>query len=587
MHHIKIKFVTSGKNLHYSSNISSSIENKNLLHMRLPNSLHTQNYNISNIKTTEKAGQILNRISPKRSISTSPQNSKDASKDKSPTRERNKDPKILQSVLSNNNYGNQIKNNSNENNINDERYSTKKLYYTRMLSSDKKYKYKYSSQKLRLTFVLGEFEDILPSYIFGNKHFSFSPHCCYQLANKNKGYVISFENLINRFKNKVIAYDSKILYTYIFKQKRGKQKGIDIKMKDFKTLNSGGLINDGIINFYFKLIEEESITMNKNYINNTKYNYNYNYNKNIKNKINVLALKSFFYNMLSNNQNEELSNNFTYPESCSYAVTKINIFKFKTLLVPICEKNHWSLIIVNNINTMHNIFDFVIRTRYKIDYIYEDLDSCDSNSSTEIYPEIYYLDSYFCNDPRRINIILKYLFYEFQKVYLLKYKIDYPQFNLTNFIFTNYKKIQCYTPDVPKQDNKFDCGIFILLYTELFLYDPDFFLKYARDYKKLELFDNSYRGGENNNVSNGVNRANKNLLKNWFSKNMINSKRKDIQCLIIELSNLQRKYSQCDENDDYYEDKLKDQSGIVEKYIINQKELYLQHFKKLEKEKNF
>ena len=583
MHHIKIKFVTSDKNLHYSSNISSSIENKNLLNMKLPNSLYTQNNIISNIKTTEKTSQILNGISPKRSISTSPQNSKDASKTKSPPRERSKDLKILQSILSHNNYDNQIRNNFKENNINDERYSTKKLYYTRMLSSDKKYKYKYSNQKLRLTFVLGEFEDILPSYIFGNKHFSFSPHCCYQLANKNKGYIISFENLIRRFKNKVIAYDSKILYTYIFKQKRGKQKGIDIKMKDFKTLNSGGLINDGIINFYFKLIEEESITMNKNYINNSKYNYN----KNIKNKINVLALKSFFYNMLSNNQNEELSNNFTYPESCSYAVTKINIFKFKTLLVPICEKNHWSLIIVNNINTMHNIFDFVIRTRYKTDYIYEDLDSCDSNSSTEIYPEIYYLDSYYCNDPRRINIILKYLFYEFQKVYLLKYKIDYPQFNLTNFIFTNYKKIQCYTPDVPKQDNKFDCGIFILLYTELFLYDPDFFLKYARDYKKLELFDNSYRSGENNNVSNGGSKANKNLLKNWFSKYMINSKRKDIQCLIIELSNLQKKYSQFDENDVYYEDKLKDQSEIVEKYIINQKELYLQHFKKLEKETNF
>ena len=583
MHHIKIKFVTSDKNLHYSSNISSSIENKNLLNMKLPNSLYTQNNNISNIKTTEKTSQILNGISPKRSISTSPQNSKDASKTKSPPRERSKDLKILQSILSHNNYDNQIRNNFKENNINDERYCTKKLYYTRMLSSDKKYKYKYSNQKLRLTFVLGEFEDILPSYIFGNKHFSFSPHCCYQLANKNKGYIISFENLIRRFKNKVIAYDSKILYTYIFKQKRGKQKGIDIKMKDFKTLNSGGLINDGIINFYFKLIEEESITMNKNYINNTKYNYN----KNIKNKINVLALKSFFYNMLSNNQNEELSNNFTYPESCSYAVTKINIFKFKTLLVPICEKNHWSLIIVNNINTMHNIFDFVIRTRYKTDYIYEDLDSCDSNSSTEIYPEIYYLDSYYCNDPRRINIILKYLFYEFQKVYLLKYKIDYPQFNLTNFIFTNYKKIQCYTPDVPKQDNKFDCGIFILLYTELFLYDPDFFLKYARDYKKLELFDNNYRSGENNNVSNGGSKVNKNLLKNWFSKYMINSKRKDIQCLIIELSNLQKKYSQFDENDDYYEDKLKDQSEIVEKYIINQKELYLQHFKKLEKETNF
>ena len=57
--------------------------------------------------------------------------------------------------------------------------------------------------------------------------------------------------------------------------------------------------------------------------------------------------------------------------------------------------------------------------------------------------------------------------------------------------------------------------------------------------------------------------------------------------MIIELSNLQKKYSQFDENDDYYEDKLKGQSEIVEKYIINQKELYLQHFKKLEKETNF
>jgi len=224
MHHIKIKFVTSDKIIHYSSNISSSIENKNLLHIRLPNSLYTQNNNISNIKTIEKAGQILNGISPKRSISTSPQNSKDVSKDKSSTRERNKDPKILLSVLSNNNYDNKIKNNSNENNINDERYSTKKLYYTRMLSSDKKYKYKYSSQKLRLTFVLGEFEDILPSYIFGNKHFSFSPHCCYQLANKNKGYVISFENLINRFKNKVIAFQEYYILIYLNKKEENKKE---------------------------------------------------------------------------------------------------------------------------------------------------------------------------------------------------------------------------------------------------------------------------------------------------------------------------------------------------------------------------
>ena len=481
-----------------------------------------------------------------------------------------------------------------EKKINDGRHSTKIIYYMRQISTDKKYKYQ-GVEKMQITFVLGEYEDILPSYIFGNKHFSFAPHKCYQLANKNKGYIISFANLIDRFKKELIANDQKNICTYLFKQKRGKQIGIDIKKKDFKTLNSNGLINDGIINFYFKLIEDESIAINKNFNVADKYHIN-NFAK--KNKNNILAMKSYFYNMLSNNQNEELSNSFNYPDSCSYAVTKINIFTFKTMLVPICEKNHWSLIIVNNINTMHNIFDFIIRTKYSMDYVYEDLYACDGNSSAEIYPEIYYLDSYFNNDQRRINIILKYLFYEYQKVYLLKYGICYPQFNLTNFIFRNHQKIQCYRPEVPKQNNKYDCGIFILLYTELFLFDPDFFFKYAKNSNQLELIaNNNFNKEENTNVfiNNNINHLNNdkeendikdNLLRFWFNNQLVNSKRKNIQSLILELSNLQTKYEQYDEGEDYYEEKLKNQSDIIEKYIADQKELYRQHFKKLHDEKN-
>jgi len=370
---------------------------------------------MSNVKTSDK------------NSNSSSKNDKNNSKENSQSENSKKSSVDTSSKISNNAF------NSNFNigirreikcEINDERHDTKLLVYTRQLSTDKKYKY-LGVEKMQITFVLGEYEDILPSYIFGNKRFTFTPHCCYQLANKNKGYIISFSNLIKRFRDQVIANDLKILYTYLFKQKRGKQRGIDIKMKDFKTLNSAGLINDGIINFYFKLIEDESYTINKNYTNNSKYQINNQMNKKGNN---VLAMKSFFYNMLSNNQNEELSNYFTYPDSCSYSVTKINIFKFKTMLVPICEKNHWSLIIVNNINTMHNIFDFIMRTKYQSGYVYEDLEYCDNNSA-EIYPEIYYLDSYFINDPRRINIILKYLFYEYQKVYLLKHGIKYPQFN--------------------------------------------------------------------------------------------------------------------------------------------------------------
>ena len=479
-----------------------------------------------------------------------------------------------------------------EKKINDGRHSTKVIFYIRQISTDKKYKYQ-GVEKMTVTFILGEYVDILPSFIFGNKHFSFTPHHCYQLANKNRGYIISFDRLIEKFKKQLVANDQKDMYTYLFKQKRGKQIGIDIKKKDFKTLNSNGLINDGIINFYFKLIEDESLTINKNFNMADKYHIN-NFAK--KNRNNILAMKSYFYNMLSNNQNEDLSNSFTYPDSCSYSVTKINIFTFKTMLVPICEKNHWSLIIVNNINTMHNIFDFIIRTKYSMEYVYEDLDACDNNNSTEIYPEIYYLDSYFSNDQRRINIILKYLFYEYQKVYLLKYGICYPQFNLTNFIFRNQQKIQCYRPEVPKQNNKYDCGIFILLYTELFLFDPDFFFKYAKNSNQLGLLSNNNFNKEENNVfiNNNINHLNNtgeeneikdNLLRFWFNNQLVNSKRKNIQQLIVELSNLQMKFEQYDDNEDYYDEKLKNQSDLVEKYICNQKELYRNYFKKLQEEK--
>ena len=68
---------------------------------------------------------------------------------------------------------------------------------------------------------------------------------------------------------------------------------------------------------------------------------------------------------------------------------------------------------------------------------------------------------------------------------------------------------------------------------------------------------------------------------------LVNSNRKYIQSLILELSNLQMRFEQYDDNEDYYDEKLKSQSDIIEKYICEQKELYRQYFKKLQEEKHF
>ena len=346
---------------------------------------------------------------------------------------------------------NQINNNKNNENENNKKNQVlnngpsfkcdKQLYYRRRLYSKQKFRYK-GKDKINVQFYFGIYDknSDLPAFIFTREKFHYSPHNVRQLVS-NTAYIVSFPGLHKLFQQKIIKRDLIHVCTYYFKHKRGKQKSVDIKIKDEKTLNDGVFLNDGIINFYLKIIEDE-------------YAYNI-----IDNKItdnNVLIMKSYFYNSLSNQQNQDLSNNFTYPDSCSFIGTKINVFNFKTLIIPICESYHWSLIIVNDIDKMKNLFnnsneddEFNINN-----YGYNN--SCDSinnidNESLD-YPEIFYLDSFFDMNQRRMVIILKYLFYEYQKIYN-------PKCDMSEFFMKNFQKIQCYIPDVPKQDNSFDCDI--------------------------------------------------------------------------------------------------------------------------------
>jgi Ulp1 family protease len=71
------------------------------------------------------------------------------------------------------------------------------------------------------------------------------------------------------------------------------------------------------------------------------------------------------------------------------------------------------------------------------------------------YPEFFYLDSLYNIYYRRIIIILKYLFYEYQKIYSIKC-------DMADFFLKNFHKIECYNPEAPKQYNSYDCGIFLL-----------------------------------------------------------------------------------------------------------------------------
>ena len=409
------------------------------------------------------------------------------------------------------------KNNENENNQNNSQLFSngptfkcdKQLYYRRRISSKQKFRYK-GKDKLNVQFYFGNYDknSDLPAFIFTREKFHYFPHNLRQLVS-NTAYIISFPGLHRLFQQRIIKKDLVHVCTYYFRHKRGKQTSVDIKIKDEKTLNDGVFLNDGIINFYLKIIEDE-----------------YAYNQ-VDGKIsdnNVLIMKSYFYNSLSNQQNQDLSNNFTYPDSCSFIGTKINVFNFKTLIIPICESYHWSLIIVNDIDKMKNLFnnmneddEFVINN-----FAYN---SCESGNNLDNdsldYPEIFYLDSFFDMNQRRMVIILKYLFYEYQKIYN-------PKCDMTEFFLKNFQKIQCYIPDVPKQDNSFDCGIFLIMYAELFLFNPNYFLRNSsKKYKALYYNEkNKYKNEKNemnNNISNNENTNSNGNENNAINNNIMNN----------------------------------------------------------------
>ena len=352
----------------------------------------------------------------------------------------------------------------------------RKLYYIRKITSNRKYKLK-GIDKLNIQFFIGNIkpDEILPNFVFSSEKYYYVPHKCRQIIQNYKGYIISFPGLKQSLNNKIIKKDLEYLCTYYFKNPTRKTNGIDIKVQDEKTLNDGVFLNDGIVNFYLKIIGDEYIC------DKVKLN-------------DILILKSFFYNSLSVHQKINLSNDFSYPDSCSYKRTNVNIFSYKTLIIPTCDNNHWSLIIVNDIDKMKNIFSEENLKAFRNGENYFGI--WVRNQERELdYPEIFYLDSFFYTSKRRIEIILKYLFYEYQKVYSIDLDMNY-------FILKNYHKIECYNPFVPKQKNNYDCGIFLLMYAELFLYNTSFFLQNVSKKYKVHRNNDITKVGNNGNIVN-------------------------------------------------------------------------------------
>jgi sentrin-specific protease 7 len=220
-------------------------------------------------------------------------------------------------------------------------------------------------------------------------------------------------------------------------------------------------------------------------------------NEEIKGKF--IILDTYFYQKLSKNENDEMSTPLINYNSVKKWTKQLNFFQNEYVIVPINFDDHWSLLIICHPGKIENCFKKA-----------ENNNNDDVN--TEIcespkYPLIIYLDSFYEDNARCRSIFKKYLYYEFAHKHL---QLENEE-KIMSIINDTQNYINEFVPNVPKQPNCYDCGIFLLAYAELFLYDPKYLLK-------------AYKESNSN-------------LPNWFTPPFVNSKREAIQEMISKMMN--------------------------------------------------
>ena len=246
---------------------------------------------------------------------------------------------------------------------------------------------------------------------------------------------------------------------------------IAITVHDYKTLKEGEYLNDTIIDFYLTFLFETKLS------------------KELKEDVHIYS--SHFYSRLKgNSNNRKLSGRGTFKGKTETAyervkswTRKMNLFSKRMLIFPICEEDHWYLIIVCNPGLIESSGRLTLRSNTV------------ENNSMAVAPSILLLDSLGLSQYKSVGKIRSYLHEEYFERKKESVSFGRNEMKLSNLI-------------VPLQPNECDCGLYLLHYVELIFHDPCVFLQ-------SQLPD----------------------LSNWFSSEDIENKRKDISFVIQRLAN--------------------------------------------------
>ncbi|EGC36291.1 hypothetical protein DICPUDRAFT_32083 [Dictyostelium purpureum] len=216
--------------------------------------------------------------------------------------------------------------------------------------------------------------------------------------------------------DKVIALYPHIKSTKEFVNNRDIVK---ITYSDKSRLEPSQYLNDSIIDFYIRYIKDHYVLD----IDKTKFYF----------------FSTFFYNIIGSHSNS----NTAYTRISKWT-KNVDIFSFDFLFIPICLNSHWTLLIIS--------------------FPCQEFETATETNK----PLIIFLDSL---NSQSLLVITKKI-REYLTIEWKHKKSDPSNGTIPERVFTS-KNLPLVRANVPKQDNLFDCGVFLLHYIELFCRNPE------------------------------------------------------------------------------------------------------------------
>jgi hypothetical protein len=250
-------------------------------------------------------------------------------------------------------------------------------------------------------------------------------------------------------------------YKYKYLKPYDKETELELTVYDYNRLNGDNYLNENIVFFFLKFLDD-----------------NFNKNK-------IKLFNTIIFTILKNGDNgrfDEKMINYNKLRRNKW----LNLYNNDAVIFPVVYQGHWTLVLITNLKYMKNL------------YLEE------FNNPNEL-PIIIYLDSLFRDLMTIPNLFKKFIIYD----YAMKNNVFDTENQLIQFMSNNHEKVRIYYPIVPSQTNFYDCGIYLLMYAQLFLHDPEYL----------------YTKATQDNPD----------LKEWFNYDLIKDKRKEIKELIKQM----------------------------------------------------